>query len=95
MENQSQEFWGYQALWRAVILQAILDARTISRKRRKRKLKTKAELWIFQDEENFPLVCSLAAYDVDWIRRKLREAFQSNYQWRKETNKFLKDKTDI
>jgi hypothetical protein len=73
---------GIHALWRAVILQAIQDAKSRSSKREMVFHRNQAEHWLFDDRQDFSTVCDLAGYEPDSIRRKCREAKERGFLWR-------------
>ena len=54
-------------LWQAVILSAVED--WLSGKVR---IKREAEVYLFQDEVDFPQVCESAGMDVDRLRSRLK-----------------------
>lgn len=56
------------ALWRAVIVQQIMDAKTTSRNPEKCSLKSRALEWLFHDESDFAMVCDLAGWEPDYVR---------------------------
>ena len=59
---------GWQALWRAVICQQIMDAKNISQKPEKQLLKKQAMEWLFYNEGDFTMVCDLAGWHPDYVR---------------------------
>jgi len=58
----------WQALWRAVIGQQIMDAKNISQKPEKQLLKNQAMEWLFHNEIDFTMVCDLAGWHPDYVR---------------------------
>ncbi len=73
---------GEQALWRAVILQALTDAASESKKYEAQLEKEKARRWLLAAGEDFATVCDLAGFDVSRVRRHVRRALAGGCQWR-------------
>ena len=66
--QDDQETERYQALWRAVIGQQIMDAKNLSQKPEKQLLKKQAMEWLFHNESDFTMVCDLAGWHPDYVR---------------------------
>lgn len=73
---------GEQALWRAVILQALVDAVSQSAKDDTMRLRQEARRWLLLKGDDFDQVCHLAGYAPDYIRRQVRLALARGCQWR-------------
>lgn len=73
---------GERALWRAVILQALLDAASNSHKPEARFAKQEAIHWLTGNSENFKTVCDHAGENPAYIRRLAREALARQCAWR-------------
>ena len=56
------------ALWRAVIIQQIMDAKTTSRNPEKLSQKNCALEWLFHNKGDFTMVCDLAGWEPDYVR---------------------------
>lgn len=54
-------------LWRNVILQAIYDAKIVSKRREKRIIKMQAISWLKLQDSNFHLVCRMANVDTNLL----------------------------
>ncbi len=75
---------GEQALWRAVILQALEDAASNSAKVSERYHKTQALHWLNGTGKDFVLVCDYAGLDPEVIRKKIKQALSRGCKWRAE-----------
>ena len=71
---------GETAVWRSVITQAIMDARSNSMKSDAKRHKREALEWF--DTCAFREVCLLADLDPDATREKIRTAIDNDVQWR-------------
>ena len=77
-ENNAELFYRTRSLWRAVILQSIIDA-TGDYKRTENVLeKHKATVWIEEMKDDFRLVCMLAGYDHHYVKNKAKSAIQAH-----------------
>ncbi len=78
-----------RSLWRAVILQAIIDA-TGDYKRTENKLeKDKAKAWIEEEGEEFKLVCELAGYNHKYVKNKALKTIKEHKKKKKKTTPSL------
>lgn len=73
---------GEQALWTAVITQALMDAASQSAKRDARKDKTRARDWLATPTDDFQDVCDLAGLDPSYVATRAERAIASGCQWR-------------
>lgn len=71
-----------RALWRAVILQALVDAASESRKYEARLEREKARRWLLAAGEDFVTVCHHADLDPSYVHRHVRRALAGGCQWR-------------
>lgn len=76
-----------QALWRAVILQAILDATSSAKRSENIVEKQKATNWIFDKNTDFDAVCFLAGYSTSYVRRKAKKFITSSALIKKQIYK--------
>ena len=84
---------GEEALWRAVITQALMDAGSHSTKREMRFVKAQAIAWLAGTSQDFHDVCALAGLPADYVRGKAREAIAKNCAWRQHNiNSYQKPK---
>lgn len=67
--------------YRAILLQMIQDIASESKKVEVVGYKREARNWL--KSPDFIVVCELADYDPDYVRRKIDEAANRNFQWRK------------
>ncbi len=84
--DQSRPVRSEQALWRAVILQALTDAASESRKYETRLEREKARRWLLAAGEDFVTVCHHAGYDPSYLHRHVRRALAGGCQWRIKPN---------
>ena len=75
---------GEQALWRAVILQAILDACSNSGRTEDQLAKRDAKEWLLSNSNDFKQVAHLAGMAPDYARRRALCAIENSKQWRRE-----------
>ena len=73
---------GEQALWRAVITQALMDASSQSKKVELQYEKSQAACWLAGFSEDFRTVCEFADYDPNYVRENSLKALERNCQWR-------------
>lgn len=73
---------GEQALWAAVITQALMDAASASGKPEARRKKLSALDWLSLIDEDFTTVCDMAGLDPDYVHTKARHAVHHGCQWR-------------
>ena len=86
-KDEDDKLWairGEQALWRAVILQALEDAVSHSKRARDRHLKTEARYWLEGTHPDFVTVCDLAGFHPPQIRRQIKQALLNQCKWRLE-----------
>jgi hypothetical protein len=75
-----------QALWRAVITQALMDASGNSSKMEARYEKSQAICWLTGFSEDFKTVCDYAGYPPEYVRRNAIAALKRNCKWRAESS---------
>ncbi len=73
-----------QALWRAVITQALMDAASKSKKMEAKYEKSQALCWLTGFSEDFKTVCELANLAPDYVRRSSIAALERDCKWRAE-----------
>ncbi len=73
---------GEQALWAAVITQALMDAASRSAKQEARKDKTRALDWLGEHTDDFVDVCDLAGLDPSYVSTRASRAVAGGCQWR-------------
>lgn len=76
-----------RALWRAVILQAIIDILNTSNRTEHKIAKLEAKKWIFTDNEDFKYVCLMSGYKISYIRAKVMDIMRKNLQSKITVNK--------
>jgi hypothetical protein len=67
-----------RSLWRAVILQAIIDILNNSSRTENKIAKIEAKQWVFQDNEHFSQICYLAGYTTQYVREKIMKIMRKN-----------------
>lgn len=72
-----------EALWAGVITQAIMDAKSNSKKKEAIRWKAEAMAWLFQENDGFNEVCINAGFNPKWVREQAVEARKCDYVWRK------------
>lgn len=88
--NEPAEFKGIrgeQALWRAVIVQALMDAGSNSQKMEARYEKSQAICWLSTYSEDFKVVCDFAGLSADYVRTKSLKAMARGCKWRAESTR--------
>ncbi len=71
------------ALWRAVILQSILDRLTQSKRGSDILARKNAKNWMKIDNEDFLAVCEFAQLEPDFVLRKANFALVNQSKWRR------------
>lgn len=79
--HEDAEIRGYAALWRAVFVQQLMDAKSRSSKSEARYNRTMALAWLLDNEVDFSMVCDFAGLDPDLTRSKVREAQKRGFIW--------------
>lgn len=72
------------ALWRAVIVQALMDAASRSRKPDAMYHKNEAAAWLTGGGRDFALVCEHAGFNPFYVRRMAKRAMLAGCKWRAE-----------
>ncbi len=73
-----------QALWRSVIMQALIDAASNSKKRIDKLNRARAIEWLKYSDEDFIEVCTLANMDPDYVRYNAQKAMDRGCKWRND-----------
>ena len=85
---ESNAIYRNAGLWRAVIMQALLDMRSQSNKPEAKRDRQEAILWFRRGatdyEVTFDMACDLADLDPQWVFEQGIAASRRNFQWRKE-----------
>jgi hypothetical protein len=74
---------GEQALWAAVITQALMDAASASAKDDARYARRIALRWLALPDDDFTTVCDMAGLDPDYVHTNARRAVARECQWRR------------
>lgn len=83
-QNPFNYVQGEQAMWRAVITQAILDACMQAKNTKLAREKRDAIRWLIHDSEDFMDVCERACLDPKTVRHKAKKAIMNPSWWRTE-----------
>lgn len=73
---------GEQALWAAVITQAMMDALSQSRNPEARHHRQAAINWLTGNSKDFVMVCLFAGMDPDYVRKNAKKALIQPVAWR-------------
>jgi hypothetical protein len=68
----------YRALWNAVLMQALLDAKSTSKKAESLRFKAEAICWVDPENENFIAVCEMANIVPDRFIKKAKKIKNNN-----------------
>ncbi len=71
-----------QSMWRAVIVQALMDASSSSQKSEALTWKREAEIWLRGNSPDFHTVCFYADLDPDFVREVAAKSLQKGCVWR-------------
>lgn len=83
------------SLWKAVILQALLDAGSNSSTKYMVKAKREALQWLFGNSIDFEDVCCMCDLDPRYVRRKVAYARSSDFTWRLPTGEGWRAKLNL
>ena len=78
---------GETALWVAVIMQAVTDARSKCKKAESKFFKNEAINWLTGNSKDFVDVCLCAGLNPDYVRSRAKKAIISATAWRAEAGK--------
>lgn len=71
-----------QAMWRAVIVQALMDAACGSQKYEAQQARQEALVWLRGTSQDFATVCYYAGFEPEFVRKMVRQALENGCQWR-------------
>lgn len=71
-----------QATWRSVIVQALMDASSNSRKKENLQWKEEALVWLRGNTKDFVIVCHYAGFEPEFVRDMAKRALQRECIWR-------------
>jgi hypothetical protein len=96
--NSKNDFQNLQksesGLWKAVIMQAVLDIMSSSKRSSEILAKNSARDWFNKKNSNFITVCSYANLDYEWVLKRVNFALENPRTWRRECDlkNFFKEK---
>ncbi|KJV65484.1 MULTISPECIES: hypothetical protein [Ehrlichia] len=73
-----EEYMSYQSMWKAVILQAIIDSTSNYRRMENKLEKVKATNWLNDFSKDFITVCHFAGYNPLNIQSKTKSIISNN-----------------
>ncbi len=71
-----------QSIWRAVIVQALMDASSNSKKTENLQSKREALIWLRGNSKDFLTVCDYAGFEPSFVRDMCKKALAHGCQWR-------------
>ena len=80
-----------RSLWRAVLLQSIIDIINNSSRTENKIAKIEAKQWIFKENDDFYEVCNLAGYNAKYVKKKIMEIMRQNLVSKIIINKMYKE----
>jgi hypothetical protein len=72
------------ALWRAVIMQALIDAGNNFKRAEYKNYKAQAISWLSGNSDDFLEVCMLADMEPDYVKKMTKLALARNCKWRND-----------
>lgn len=73
---------GERGVWRAVILQALIDAACLSHKKESIQSREEALIWLRGTSQDFYTVCHYAGFEPEYVRRMVRGCLERQCSWR-------------
>jgi hypothetical protein len=73
---------GERAVWRAVIVQALMDASCQSKKKESQQAREESLVWLRGRSVDFATVCYYAGFEPEYVRRMIRGCLERNCAWR-------------
>lgn len=77
-QNEKIESHNERSLWRAVILQAIIDSLSNCKRTEHVLEREKARRWFAEMGENFIMVCTMAGYNPKYVQKKAQDFIAKN-----------------
>ena len=87
--HPSKETPSESALFRAVVMQALLDSVSQSKRSEDKIAKNQAIKWFDIKDKDFLMVCSLAGLNAKWVLEKSKKAISRGCKWRNVKGKKL------
>ena len=76
------------SLCRAIILQAIVDRMSNSKRTEERVAKNDATNWFDLKNNDFNLICELSGWSSDWVLKMTEDAIKNPERWRRNHNRY-------
>ena len=77
----ANELKSYQKLWRYVIIHAIFEAASVSKKKSAMIAKVKARDFLLGKSSNLEVICNYANLDPSYVRQKASMAIEKKSWW--------------
>ena len=71
-----------EGIWRSVIVQALMDASSNSRKKENLQWKEEALIWLRGTSKDFLIVCEHAGFEPEFVRDMAKRALERECLWR-------------
>ena len=71
-----------QSMWRAVIVQALMDAASLSKKAEMQQYKREALVWLRGNSLDFMATCYHAGFEPEFTRELIKKALDNGCNWR-------------
>ncbi len=71
-----------EGIWRSVIVQALMDASSNSRKKENLQWKEEALIWLRGTSRDFLIVCQYAGFEPEFVRDMAKRALERECLWR-------------
>jgi glutamate-1-semialdehyde aminotransferase len=81
--DDSDAYGSQQAMWRAVIVQALMDAASQSKKPEAEISRREAMVWLRGKSADFKEVCENAGFDPEFVREMAAKCLADGCAWRK------------
>ncbi len=78
---------GEVSLYRGVVMQALIDCYTLSKRTEDQNARLDAFSWFSLQNDDFLTVCSYADMDPNYVLRKAKEAIAKGCAWRQDERK--------
>lgn len=81
---------GEVSLWRAVVMQALIDCHTMSKRTEDQRARRDGFSWFCKKNPDFIKVCEHANMEPDYVLRRAKDAILRGCAWKKDENKAQK-----
>lgn len=84
-DSKNSAIRGETALWRAVIVQALVDAKNNSDKTEQKYEQARAIAWLSGTSKDFALVCQFAELEFEYVKEKISKVIETRNKHNKKT----------